>query len=135
VFRWAGLTGNQVFERVPFQQLHRNERLPIVLIDFVNGANVWVIKSGCGAGLALKPLQRQRAFGQVFGKKLQSDVASELGVFGFVHHAHAAATKFLKDPVVRDGLPDHAGFSAGRPTFVAQYTPDGSWRPFLGRVL
>ncbi len=36
---------------------------------------------------------------------LTADADAE--IFGFVDHAHAAATQFLDNSVVRDGLADH----------------------------
>jgi hypothetical protein len=44
--------------------------------------------------------------GQFVGKKFQSDGAIETSVLGFIDYAHAAATEFFEDAVVRDGTAD-----------------------------
>jgi hypothetical protein len=36
-----------------------------------------------------------------------------LGVFGFINHAHAAATEQFEDAVVGDGLADHGRVGVG----------------------
>ena len=41
-------------------------------------------------------------------QEFQGDEAVEFGVFGFVHHTHAAPAELLNDAIVRDGLADHA---------------------------
>ena len=50
--------GDQLLQRLPFQQLHDDERLPLPLVNFMNGANVRMIKGRRGPGFPLKPLQR-----------------------------------------------------------------------------
>jgi hypothetical protein len=36
----------------------------------------------------------------------------ELGVFGLVHHTHAATPEFIEDPVVGNGLAQHGHWLA-----------------------
>jgi hypothetical protein len=43
----------------------------------------------------------------IIGQELQGDEALKLGILGLVDHSHPAATEFLDDAVVRDGLADH----------------------------
>ena len=45
-------------------------------------------------------------FGDIIREKFESDVAMQSNVFGFVDHAHAAATELFEDAVVRDGPSD-----------------------------
>ncbi len=46
---------------------------------------------------------------------IASTSSPQLGVFGLVHHAHAAATQLLDDAVVQDGLANHRkGTASGR---------------------
>src|SRR5947209_19021612 len=52
-----------------------------------------VVQRGGGARLALEALERLAITGEVVGEKFQGDEAPEPGVFGLVHHAHAAATE------------------------------------------
>ena len=46
-----------MLQRLPFQQLHRNEWLAFVLVNVVNSTNVGVIQRRSGACLALEALQ------------------------------------------------------------------------------
>ena len=72
-----------------------------------------MLERGGGAGLPLKALERLRIPGELFRKELERNVAAELQVLGFVHHAHAAAAHFREDAVVRDGLANHRGIEIG----------------------
>ncbi len=87
-----------------------------MLADFVDGADVGMIQGGSGAGFAAKTFERLRIAGEIVGQKFQRNEAAEFSVFGFVNHAHAAATEFFDDAVVRDGLVEHgiAGQNCGR---------------------
>jgi len=60
-------------------------------------------KSFC---LTSKPLHCLAVVGQRFGEEFESHKPVEAGVLGLVHHTHPAATKFLDDAVVGDGLTD-----------------------------
>jgi hypothetical protein len=69
--------------------------------------DVGMVQRGLSLGLALKARERLRVSGNFGWQELEGDEAVQTRVFGPVHHAHAADTKFLDDPVVRDGLVDH----------------------------
>jgi len=84
VTRTARFALDLVFEGMAFEQLHDNERMAVLLIDVVNGADVRMVESRCGAGLAFEPFHRLRIAGEFFRQKLQCDVAPELQVFGFI---------------------------------------------------
>src|SRR5215472_10265018 len=60
-----------------------------------------------GTRFPAKAFQCLRITGEVIGKELQSHKATEVGILGLVHHAHAATAKLLDDAVVRDDLADH----------------------------
>jgi hypothetical protein len=62
-----------------------------------------MIESGCRSRFALKTFQRLAVLGEMFRQKLQGDQAAELGILGFVHHTHPAATQLLEDAVVSNG--------------------------------
>jgi len=51
------LSGDRVLESLPFEQFHGNERLALLVANFVDGADARMIESRCGPGLALEPLQ------------------------------------------------------------------------------
>jgi len=49
------------------------------------------------------------------GKELQGNEAVQACIFGLVNDAHATATEFLHDAVVRNGLTNHReGIRCGR---------------------
>ncbi len=96
-----------MLQRLALQILHGNEGLPALLVDFVDGANVWMVQGGSGLRLALEAAERLRVLGDFVRQEFQSDEAAKFDVLGFIDHAHAATAKLLHDAVVRDGLPDH----------------------------
>ena len=79
---------------------------PFVLLDRVDGADVRVIERRGGARLALEALEQLAVLGHLRRKKLQRDAAAELGVLGFVHHAHATRAQFVENLVMQEGLAD-----------------------------
>ena len=94
-------------QRFPFEQLHRDEGPPLVLVDVEDRADVGVLQRGRRPRLALKPFERLRVPDELFGQKLQRDAAAELDVLGLVDDAHAAASHSGEDAIVRNGLTDH----------------------------
>src|SRR3981081_4293115 len=78
-----------------------------MLFDGMNGANAGMIERGGGAGFAEEAFERLRIAVRVLREEFQSDAAAELGVFGFVDDAHAAAAKLAEDFVMGDGFVEH----------------------------
>jgi hypothetical protein len=66
-----------------------------------------MIERGGSEGLALKPFASSGIFFHLWREKFQCDMAVQLEVFGFVNHAHPAATKLRDDSIVRNGFADH----------------------------
>lgn len=60
-----------------------------------------------GTSFTAKALQGLRVTRDVLGQELQGHRATELGVFGLIHHSHATATELAGNFVVGKGLPDH----------------------------
>jgi len=87
--------------------LHGNEGLAFVIANLINRADIQVVKSRCGTRLALEALQRLAISRKLFGKELERNMSAELQVFGFVNYAHASATQFAQDLVMRDGAAEH----------------------------
>ena len=54
------LTRDHVFERLPLQKLHYDERLVLPLVNLMNRADVGVVQTRGGAGFALKTFQSLR---------------------------------------------------------------------------
>ena len=100
---------NPMFQRQPIQKLHGDERFAVLVVNFVDGADVRMVQCGSRLGFALEAAESLRVFGYVVGQELESDKATELHILSLVDHAHPAATEFLDDAVVRDGLADHNG--------------------------
>src|ERR1035437_9646085 len=94
-------------ERLPFQQLHRDEGSPIGLVNLVDRADVRMVQRGRSLGFPLETAEGLRVVGEVVVKELQGDVTTELEVFRLVDYAHPSAAELLNDAVVRDGLVDH----------------------------
>jgi len=93
-----------VLERLPFQQFHGDERSPIDVIYFIDGADVRVVQRGCRFGFPLEAAERLRIVREIVGKKLESNMAAELQVFCFIDHTHPTPADLAKDAVVGDGL-------------------------------
>src|SRR5262249_32030034 len=51
------LAGDPMLERLPFEELHDDEGLPLVLPDVMNGADIGMVKCRSSPSLALEPLQ------------------------------------------------------------------------------
>jgi hypothetical protein len=96
-----------VLQRQSVQKLHGDEGLAVLVVNFVDGADVRMIQCRSSLGFALKAGEGLRIFGYVVGQELEGNKAVELDVLSFVHHTHAAAAEFLDDAVVRDSLADH----------------------------
>src|SRR5580704_1203396 len=96
-----------MLERQAVQKLHGDERLPVLLADLINGADVGMVQRRCSLRLALKAGQRMRVSGNVIREKLEGDEAMQPRVFSFVVHAHPATTEIFDDAIVRDSLADH----------------------------
>ena len=85
-----------MLQRHAIQKLHGDERCAVLVVNFVDRADVGVIQRGGGLGFTLKTAEGLRVFGYVFGQELQSDKAAELHVLGLVHHTHAPASDPLR---------------------------------------
>ena len=94
-------------ERLTFQQLHGNERLSALIVDFVDRANVRVIESRGSFGLALEAAESLRVLRDLVGQELEGDKATQLHILGFIDHSHPTTAQLLDDAVVRNGLADH----------------------------
>src|SRR5579864_9835183 len=101
------MTRDAMLQGHAFEVLHHDESLPARLIDLVNSADIWVIEGRSGARFALKTLESLCVGGDVLGKELEGNEASQLDVLGLIDDTHASAAEFLDDAVMGDGLADH----------------------------
>ena len=89
------------------QKLHDEERMAVLLSNFMDRANIRVIQCRRGLGFSLEPSQCLGVFGYFIGQKLHRDEPMEGYVLGLVDDTHPTAAQLLYDAVVRDGLADH----------------------------
>lgn len=75
-----------------FQKFHGDEGLALRLADVVNYADIRMIQGRSGTRLSLKAIQCLLIARQLRRQKLERDVATEAGVFGFVNDTHSSAT-------------------------------------------
>src|ERR1700674_255861 len=97
-----------MLQRQPIQKLHDEERMAVLLSNFMDRANIRVIQCRRGLGFSLEPSQCLGVFGYFIGQELQGDKSVQGYVLGLIDHAHATASELLDDAVVRDGLADHS---------------------------
>ena len=91
-----------MLQRRAIEILHHDERMPVLLADLMNRANVRMVQSGSGARLAAKALKGLRVTDNVIREELQRHEAAKLSILGLVNNAHASAAKLLNNPVVRN---------------------------------
>src|SRR5208282_5754444 len=99
--------GDTMLQRYTVEKLHDQEGMAILLPDFMDGTDIGMIEGRRRLRLALEAGQGLAIFDNVIGQKLQGDKAVEGDVLGLVNHSHSAASEFLDDAVMRDGLSDH----------------------------
>ena len=73
--RFHGTSGNAVLKRHAVEILHSDERLPVLLADLVNGADIRMVQSGGSFGFALEAAESLRVFGDIVGQELEGDEA------------------------------------------------------------
>jgi hypothetical protein len=99
-----------VFQRLAFEQLHRDIRRGFEFADLIDRANIGVIDGGRSLRFTLEAVHGCAIAGHVFGQELQRNFTLQLQVFGAVHHAHATAAELLDNAIVRDNLVQHCRF-------------------------
>ena len=98
-----------MLQRQPIQKLHGDERLPVLLANVVNRANIGVVECRRCAGFTTKSFESLRVLRQFIRQELQGYKSPKLGVLGFVNDTHAAAAQLLDDAVMRNGLAHKLG--------------------------
>jgi hypothetical protein len=82
-----------------------------VFVDVMDGADIGMVQSRCGLSFTAEARHGLRIARQFRGQELEGYEAMQAGVFGLVHHAHAAAAQLFQDAVVGDGLANHGAAS------------------------
>ncbi len=98
-----------VLQRHAVEILHGDERLAVLVVNFVDGADVRMVQRRGGLGFALKTGENLRVFGDIVRQEFEGDKPSELHILSLVDNTHPAAAEFFDDAIVRDGLADHGG--------------------------
>src|SRR5580704_12028381 len=96
-----------MLQRHPIQKLHGNESLLPVFANFVDGANIRMVKRRRRPRLPPKTLQGLRIARKFLRQKFEGHETAKFRILSLVNHTHAAATELLDNAVVRDGLADH----------------------------
>ncbi len=68
-----------MFQRHAVQKLHDDEWTPIVLANFVNGADVGMVEGRGGLAFALEAAERLRVVRHIVGQEFQGDKAAKVG--------------------------------------------------------
>jgi len=96
-----------MLQRQPVQKLHGDERVAVLIVDFVDRANVGMVQRGSSLRLALEAGQSLSVFSDLVRQELQGHEAMQFYVFSLVDHAHPATAELFDNAVVRNGLADH----------------------------
>jgi hypothetical protein len=91
------------------QKLHSDERLPVLLVNFVNRADVRMVQCRRSLGFTLEASKSLCILGYIIRQELEGNQAAQLHVLSLVDHTHPTPAQLLDDAVVRDGLADHLG--------------------------
>ena len=102
-----GLAAETLLQTLAFQLLHDDERVAVVVVNLVDGADVGVVQLRGSACFTLEPLERLAIVDEGVRDELEGHVAAKTSVFRLVHDSHAAATEFSHNFVVGDRLADH----------------------------
>ena len=81
-----------MFQSEPVEELHSDERFAVVVVNFMDGADVRVIEGRGGPGFTLEAGQRFGVFGNSVGEKLEGHKPAEFQILGLIDHAHSATT-------------------------------------------
>ena len=86
-------------ERLPWNELHHEEALAVVLLETVQRGDPRVVERGEHAGLTLESPQSLGVSGHLVGQELERDVPPERLVARAIDLAHAARAQQLEDLV------------------------------------
>jgi len=112
-----------VLQRQAIQKLHSDERFAVLVVNFVDRANIRVVQCRGSFGLALKAAEGLRVFGYVVRQEFEGDKTPELHILGLVDHTHAPAAQLLDYAIVRDGLADHSRMRASGSLHLTEARP------------
>src|SRR6266478_1493928 len=79
------MPGDAMLERHAVERLHGDKCLPILLINLVNRAYIWMIECGSSLRFASEATESVQVFGYIVGQEFECYKAPELDVLGLVH--------------------------------------------------
>ena len=94
------LIPHQFRQRASLDEVHREERLAIVLANVVNGDDVRMLQRRGGTGLGPKPLQEVVAAELAERKQLESNEAVQVKLPRLINGAHAPLGNLLQHLVI-----------------------------------
>src|SRR5215472_5956504 len=101
---------DHVLQRRPFQILHGDERLPMLIVNLVNRADVWVIEGRGSPGLTLEAAQGLRVLCHLVGEGLEDNETIQFDILSLVDDAHPTTAELLDDAVVRNSFYNHGAW-------------------------
>jgi hypothetical protein len=91
----------------PFETLHYDERLPLVLTELVDGADMRVLQRRGEARFPFEPRQPIRGGDRLRPEQLDRHVAPEPQVLRPVDNAHSSLPNRVEEAIVRDHVRNH----------------------------
>jgi hypothetical protein len=88
--RFQRTPGDAVLQGQPVEKFHGDERFAVLLVNFVDGADVGMVQSRGGLPFTLEARQGLGIFSNLVRQKLQGDKAMQLYVLSLVDNTHAA---------------------------------------------
>src|SRR5215469_4848968 len=107
LLEFHGAPGDSVLQRLAVEKLHGDKRRNVMIVNFVDGADVGMVQCGSSFCLSLKTVESLRILRHIVGQELQSRKAAELHVLGLVNDAHSASAELFHNAVMRDGLAEN----------------------------
>src|ERR1700682_4386159 len=99
-FQFHRTIADQVLQGCAVEKLHHDERMPILLTDIVNHANVGMIERGSSLCFTLETCECLRVSGYVIRQKLECHEAVESAVLSLVDHSHTTSAKPFDNAVM-----------------------------------
>ena len=128
IVKVEGLTMDSLLQALAFELFHDDKRVPVVVLNVVDGADVGVVEQRCGARLSHKTFQRMRILGQVLGDEFQRDMPAQAEVLRLVNNSHSAAAQLRQHAVMGHRLPDDLHGRVRRTRLSAAFTFDSTGR-------
>jgi hypothetical protein len=100
-------SSNLLFQRDAVEKLHHDKGLSILLINFMDRADVRMIQCRSGPCLTLEPGQSLSVLGYFIRQEFQGNEPMQLHILGLVYDTHPTAAEFLDDAVMRNVLFEH----------------------------